>query len=67
VLAADGRTVDSADNGAEGLDKVTSDWFDVVITDRAMPEMSGDQFAAAVKRIAHRHAHRLRRADGRSW
>jgi CheY-like chemotaxis protein len=51
VLAADGHTVDSAGNGVEGLDKVTSGWFDLVITDRAMPEMSGDQFAVAVKRM----------------
>ena len=51
VLAADGHTVDSASNGVEGLEKVAEAWFDLVITDRAMPEMSGDQFAAAVKRM----------------
>ena len=51
VLAADGHTVDSASNGVEGLEKVGEAWFDLVITDRAMPEMGGDQFAAAVKRI----------------
>jgi CheY-like chemotaxis protein len=45
VLAADGHTVDSASNGLEGLEKVAEAWFDLVITDRAMPEMSGDQFA----------------------
>ena len=51
VLTADGHTVDSAANGVEGLEKVAADRFDVVITDRAMPGMSGDQFAAAVKRV----------------
>ena len=51
VLAADGHTVDSATNGVEGLEKVVDGWFDLVITDRAMPEMGGDQFAAAVKRM----------------
>jgi PAS domain S-box-containing protein len=51
VLAADGHSVDSATNGVEGLEKVVDGWFDLVITDRAMPEMGGDQFAAAVKRM----------------
>ena len=51
VLAADGHTVDSATNGVEGLEKVIGEWFDLVITDRAMPEMGGDQFAATVKRL----------------
>ena len=51
VLAADGHTVDSAPNGLEALEKVVGGWFDLVITDRAMPEMGGDQLAAAVKRL----------------
>ena len=51
VLAADGHTADGASNGVEGLEKVAGNWFDLVITDRAMPEMGGDQFAAAVKRM----------------
>jgi CheY-like chemotaxis protein len=29
-----------------------SGWFDVIITDRAMPEMGGDQLAAAAARLA---------------
>jgi DNA-binding NtrC family response regulator len=29
-----------------------SGWFDLVITDRAMPEMGGDQLAAAIMGIA---------------
>jgi PAS domain S-box-containing protein len=51
VLTADGHTVDSATNGVDGLEKVAAGWFDLVITDRAMPEMSGDQFAATVKQM----------------
>ncbi|MBI1737233.1 MAG: response regulator [Candidatus Rokubacteria bacterium] len=51
-LSADGHTVDSATNGAEGLEKVLAGWFDLVITDRAMPEMGGDQLAAAIHEIA---------------
>jgi CheY-like chemotaxis protein/anti-sigma regulatory factor (Ser/Thr protein kinase) len=51
-LGADGHTVDSASNGREGLDKFMSGWFDLVITDRAMPEMGGDQLAIAIIGIA---------------
>jgi PAS domain S-box-containing protein len=51
-LMAEGHTVDSAVNGVEGLEKLMSGWFDVIITDRAMPEMGGDQFAAAAARLA---------------
>jgi PAS domain S-box-containing protein len=51
-LSSEGHTVDSASNGRDGLDKFMSGWFDLVITDRAMPEMGGDQLAAAVIGIA---------------
>jgi DNA-binding NtrC family response regulator len=48
-LAGDGHRVEAAANGAEGLQKFRAGWFDVVITDQAMPAMSGDELAAAVK------------------
>ena len=51
-LTRDGHTVETAANGREGLEKFHRDWFDVVITDRGMPEMSGDQMAASIKRTA---------------
>jgi CheY-like chemotaxis protein/anti-sigma regulatory factor (Ser/Thr protein kinase) len=51
-LSADGHTVDSASNGREGVEKFMASWFDLVITDRAMPEMGGDQLAAAIIGIA---------------
>jgi PAS domain S-box-containing protein len=51
-LIAEGHTVDSAVNGVEGLEKLLSGWFDVIITDRAMPEMGGDQLAKAAARLA---------------
>jgi CheY-like chemotaxis protein len=51
-LIADGHTVESAVNGVDGLEKLMSGWFDVIITDRAMPEMGGDQLAAAAARLA---------------
>jgi PAS domain S-box-containing protein len=47
-LSSDGHTVDSATNGREGIEKFMAAWFDLVITDRAMPEMGGDQLAAAI-------------------
>ena len=51
-LLAVGHTVETADNGVEGLDKFMSGWFDLVITDRAMPEMGGDEMAATIARVA---------------
>ena len=51
VLSEDGHTVDTAANGAEGLQKLSVRPFDLVITDRAMPHMNGDQFATAVRAL----------------
>ncbi len=48
-LAADGHRVDQAANGREGLERANSAPYDLVITDRAMPEMNGDQLARALK------------------
>ena len=55
-LTFDGHTVETATDGREALEKFTSGsgMFDVVLTDRAMPRMSGDQLAAAVRVIAPR-------------
>ena len=49
-LTADGHEVESATNGREGLEKFHAGVFDLVITDRAMPEMNGDEVARAIKR-----------------
>jgi len=57
-LLADGHTVETANNGREGLDKFYDDThskesrFDLVITDRAMPDMNGIQLAGFIKQIA---------------
>lgn len=48
-LTGDGHTVETAVNGRDGLEKFRGGRFDMVITDRAMPEVGGDQVAAAVK------------------
>ena len=51
-LTGDGHRVETAVNGREGFEKFKAGKFAVVITDRAMPEMGGDQLAAMVKEHA---------------
>jgi PAS domain S-box-containing protein len=51
-LGSLGHTVESATNGVEGLSRFRTGQFDLVITDRAMPEMGGDQLAATVAQAA---------------
>jgi PAS domain S-box-containing protein len=48
-LKADGHTVDVAANGQDGLEKFEKGNFDLVLVDRAMPGMNGDQVAAGIK------------------
>ena len=48
-LEALGHRVEAAVNGRDALEKFTPGKFDLLITDRAMPEMSGDQLADAIK------------------
>lgn len=49
-LGLDGHTADVAYDGREGLEKFNAGDYDLVITDRAMPEMGGVELADAVKR-----------------
>ncbi len=51
-LMVDGHTVEEAVHGREGLEKFQQGIFDLVIVDRAMPEMNGDQLAAAIKKTS---------------
>jgi signal transduction histidine kinase/CheY-like chemotaxis protein len=51
-LELDSNSVETALDGRKGLEKFSSDKFDLVITDRSMPEMSGDELARTVKHIA---------------
>ena len=51
-LTGDGHSVETATDGRGGLEKFLAGWFDVVVTDQGMPEMAGDQLAAAIKRVA---------------
>src|SRR5262249_8306469 len=52
LLAGDGHAVETASNGREALQKFQAGWFDVVLTDWAMPEMNGLELAFNVKRFA---------------
>ena len=59
-LAFDGYLVETAVNGRDGLSRFVEaeadpsgkGKFDLVVTDLAMPEMSGDQLALAVKEVS---------------
>ena len=51
-LSGDGHEVTLAKDGLEALGHFKQKKFDLVITDRAMPEMNGDQLAEAVKKIS---------------
>ena len=51
-LTRDGHNVESATNGREALEKFVSEEFDLVITDRSMPEMTGDELAGAIKQVS---------------
>ena len=48
-LKIDGHVVETADGGRAGLEKFHKDQFDLVLVDRAMPDMNGDQVASAIK------------------
>ncbi len=50
-LSFDGHTVETAADGREALEKLKAGKFDLVITDRAMPGMNGDQLAAIIKEM----------------
>jgi nitrogen-specific signal transduction histidine kinase/ActR/RegA family two-component response regulator len=50
-LKIDGHTVETADGGRDGLEKFHNGRFDLVVVDRAMPDMNGDQVAKAIKSV----------------
>jgi signal transduction histidine kinase len=53
-LENDGHRVETAENGAEALRKFTADpsRYDLLITDRAMPQMGGEDLALAVRKLS---------------
>ena len=50
-LRCDGHIVATAANGREALESFRRDQFDLVVLDRVMPEMSGDQTANIIKQV----------------
>ena len=51
-LTADGHTVVTAENGTAALAQVKAGFrFELVITDKAMPDMNGEQLAIALNAI----------------
>lgn len=51
-LAEDRHMVETAADAREAMRKFRADQFDLVITDRAMPEISGDELADSIKELA---------------
>lgn len=49
-LSMDGHVVETARDGEDALEKFSAGVFDLVISDRSMPRLSGDQLALAVKK-----------------
>jgi PAS domain S-box-containing protein len=47
-LSCDGHTVETASDACEALQRLRDQKFDLVITDKAMPGMTGDQLARTV-------------------
>jgi len=56
LLGSEGHEVDTASEGLDALKKFNAGWYDLVITDRAMPQMNGDQLAKQVKKTAPQKA-----------
>jgi PAS domain S-box-containing protein len=50
-LVADGHAVETAGDGCEGLSKFRAGRFDLVLVDRAMPKINGDQLTEAIKEL----------------
>src|SRR4030088_10847 len=50
-LRCDGHSVSTAASGREALEKSRRNHFDLVVLDRVMPEMSGDQTACFIKQL----------------
>ena len=50
-MVSDGHTVETAADGGEGLSKFRAGRFDLVLVDRAMPVVNGDQLIQAIKEL----------------
>jgi CheY-like chemotaxis protein len=50
-LISDGHAVETAADGCEGLSKFRAGKFDLVLVDRAMPQVNGDQLTETIKDV----------------
>ena len=50
MLARDGHDVSSASNGAEGLERIEGEPFELVVTDIVMPEKEGLETIISIRR-----------------
>jgi signal transduction histidine kinase len=53
-LAEDRHVVATASNAREAMERFCTERFDLVITDRAMPEVNGDELAGMIKELQPR-------------
>lgn len=51
-LAEEGHRIDMAEDGRLGLEKFLTGRYDLVLTDKSMPGMTGDQLARAIKAVS---------------
>jgi CheY-like chemotaxis protein len=56
LLEDDGYIVEEAESGPQALAMFEPGKFDMVFTDYCMPDMRGDQLAAAIKRLSPKQA-----------
>jgi len=56
LLEGDGYVIEGAKSGAEALALFELGKYDMIFTDYFMPEMKGDQLAAAIKRRSPKQA-----------
>ena len=52
-LRCDGHSVSTASSGREAVEKFRRNNFDLVVVDRVMPEMTGEQTARLLKQVRH--------------
>jgi signal transduction histidine kinase len=51
-LTCDGHVVEAAVDGRDGLERFRAGKFDLVLTDKAMPEMNGERLSMLIKELA---------------
>ena len=49
MLRALGHSVELADSGSDGLEKFWEEKYGLMVTDRAMPDINGDQLTDSIK------------------